>query len=340
MSEKKLVSIVVPCYNEEATLQALYEALNSIMVSLTEFTFEYIFVNDGSKDKTLSVLKQLAQEDKNVKYISFSRNFGKESALFAGLTYAKGDFVVTMDADMQDPPALLPTLLAYVVSGEYDNAATRRVDRKGEPPIRSFFARMFYKMMRHMTDIEIVDGARDYRAMNRAMVDAILSLQEYNRFSKGIFAWVGFETKWVEFENVERIAGETKWNFWKLLRYSVEGIVSFSNTPINMASYLGMFLTVVSAIALILPGISFSHFLLILGLYEPLIGALYSINLIFLLPLASGVFFGIVLFSKLLGTLMEKYPETVYLLILGFIIGSVAMIFPGIPLWRDLIFMH
>lgn len=248
---KKLISIVVPCYNEEATLQALYEELNKITVSLTEFAIEYVFVNDGSKDKTLSILKQLAQEDKNVIYISFSRNFGKESALLAGLEYAKGDFVATMDADMQDPPSLLPTLLEYVISGKYDNAATRRVDRKGEPPIRSFFARMFYKLMRHMTEIEIVDGARDYRVMNRAMVDAILSLQEYNRFSKGIFAWVGFETKWVEFENVERIAGETKWNFWKLLRYSVEGIVSFSNTPINMASYLGMFLTIISVIALI-----------------------------------------------------------------------------------------
>ena len=249
--KKKLVSIVVPCYNEEETLQLLYEELNCVILNLAEFTFEYVFVNDGSKDNTLIILKELAKTDEKVKYISFSRNFGKESALFAGLEYAKGDFVATMDADMQDPPSLLPKLLEYVVSGTYDNAATRRVNRTGEPPIRSFFARMFYKMMRHMTDIEIVDGARDYRVMNRPMVDAILSLQEYNRFSKGIFAWVGFETKWVEFENVERIAGETKWNFWKLLRYSVEGIVSFSNTPINMASYLGMFLTAISAIALI-----------------------------------------------------------------------------------------
>ena len=247
----KLISIVVPCYNEEETLHILYQELNKVTASMTDYAFEYIFVNDGSKDQTLSVLKALAKEDEKVKYVSFSRNFGKEAALLAGLTHAKGDLVATMDADMQDPPALLPELVAYVESGEYDNAATRRVTRKGEPVIRSFFARTFYKLMRHMTDIDIVDGARDYRVMNRAMVDAILSLQEYNRFSKGIFAWVGFETKWVEFENVERSAGETKWNFWKLLRYSIEGIVSFSNTPIHLASYLGMGLTGVSLIAMI-----------------------------------------------------------------------------------------
>jgi glycosyltransferase involved in cell wall biosynthesis len=210
-----------------------------------------VFVNDGSKDETLLQLKELAAQDAKVKYVSFSRNFGKEAALLAGLEAAKGDLVATMDADMQDPPALLPELVGYVESGVYDNAATRRVTRKGEPVIRSFFARTFYKMMRHMTDIEIVDGARDYRVMNRAMVDAILSLREYNRFSKGIFAWVGFETKWVEFENVERAAGETKWNFWKLLRYSVEGIVSFSNTPIHLASYLGLGLTAISLVAMI-----------------------------------------------------------------------------------------
>lgn len=251
MNQKKLVSIVVPCYNEEATLRTLYQELNKVSFNLTEFAFEYIFVNDGSKDTTLSILKEWTERDERVKYLSFSRNFGKEASILAGLEYAKGDFVVTMDADMQDPPSLLPTLLGYVVSGAYDNCGTRRVNRIGEPPIRSFFARMFYKMMRHMTDIQIVDGARDYRVMNRQMTDAILSLQEYNRFSKGIFAWVGFETKWIEYENVNRIAGETKWSFWKLLRYSVEGIVSFSNTPINMASYLGMFLTFISAIALI-----------------------------------------------------------------------------------------
>ena len=246
---RKLISIVVPCYNEEETLHILYKELNRITEAMSDYKFEYVFVNDGSKDKTLSILKELAEEDCKVKYVSFSRNFGKEAGLLAGLRHAKGDIVATMDADMQDPPALLPELVGYVESGEYDNAATRRVTRKGEPVIRSFFARSFYKMMRHMTDINIVDGARDYRVMSRAMVDAILSMKEYNRFSKGIFAWVGFETKWVEFENVERSAGETKWSFWKLFRYSVEGIVSFSNTPIHMASYLGMALTVVSLLA-------------------------------------------------------------------------------------------
>ena len=248
---KKLISIVVPMYNEEATLEILYEKLNNVIWTMPEYSFEYIFVNDGSKDATLTLLKMLAEKDEIVRYLSFSRNFGKEAALLAGLQAAKGDIVVTMDADMQDPPELLPQMVTYVESGEYDNVATRRVTRKGEPVIRSFFARLFYKMMRHMTDINIVDGARDYRVMNRQMVDSILSLQEYNRFSKGIFAWVGYETKWIEYENKERSAGETKWSFWKLLRYSVEGIVSFSNTPINIASYLGLFLTGISAIALI-----------------------------------------------------------------------------------------
>ena len=249
--EKKLISIVVPCYNEEPTLNILYTELNKVTASMTNYDFEYVFVNDGSKDKTLVMLRELAENDKRVKYVSFSRNFGKEAALLAGLQHAKGDMVATMDADMQDPPALLPEMVAYVESDEYDNAATRRVTRKGEPLIRSFFARLFYKMMRRMSDIDIVDGARDYRVMNRPMVESILSLGEYNRFSKGIFAWVGFETKWIEFENVERSAGETKWSFWKLLRYSVDGIVSFSDTPINLASWMGLILTGVSAIALI-----------------------------------------------------------------------------------------
>lgn len=248
---KKLISIVVPCYNEEPILQILYDELEKVTKSMSDYAFEYVFVNDGSKDKTLDVIKELANADEKVKYVSFSRNFGKEAALLAGLKTAKGDMVATMDADMQDPPALLPELVSYVESGEYDNAATRRVTRKGEPIIRSFFARMFYRVMRRITDIEIVDGARDYRVMNRPMVDSIIALQEYNRFSKGIFSWVGFETKWVEFENVERSAGETKWNFWKLFRYSIEGMVSFSDAPINMASWLGIIMTGVSVIALV-----------------------------------------------------------------------------------------
>jgi len=248
---KKLISIVVPCYNEEPTLNILYEELNKVTATMSEYGFEYVFINDGSKDKTLNILKEMAQKDIRVKYVSFSRNFGKEAALLAGLKNAKGDFVATMDADMQDPPSLLPEMVSYVASGEYDNAATRRVSRKGEPIIRSFFARMFYRVMRHITDIEIMDGARDYRVMNRPMVDSIIALQEYNRFSKGIFSWVGFETKWIEFENVERSAGETKWSFWKLLRYSIEGMVSFSDAPINIASWLGLIMTGVSVIALL-----------------------------------------------------------------------------------------
>lgn len=248
---KKLISIVVPCYNEEPTLGILYEELNKVTAAMAEYDFEYVFINDGSKDKTLDILKEMAAKDGKVKYVSFSRNFGKEAALLAGLKNAKGDLVATMDADMQDPPALLPEMVAYVESGEYDNAATRRVSRKGEPIIRSFFARMFYRVMRRITDIEIMDGARDYRVMNRPMVDSIIALQEYNRFSKGIFSWVGFETKWIEFENVERSAGETKWSFWKLFRYSIEGMVSFSDAPINIASWLGLVMTGVSVIALL-----------------------------------------------------------------------------------------
>ena len=248
---KKLISIVVPCYNEEPTLEILYKELNRISGDMSDYDFEYVFVNDGSKDRTLPILKEMAATDKRVKYVSFSRNFGKEAGLLAGLKHAKGDFVATMDADMQDPPALLPEMVAYVESGEYDNAATRRVTRKGEPVIRSFFARSFYKIMRKITDIEIVDGARDYRVMNRAMVDSIIALQEYNRFSKGIFAWVGYETKWIEFENVERSAGETKWSFWKLFKYSIDGIVSFSDAPINIASWLGIIMTGVSFLAMV-----------------------------------------------------------------------------------------
>ena len=248
---KMLISIVVPMSNEESTLEILYEELNKVTWAMPEYEFEYIFVNDGSKDKTLAVLKKLAEKDEKVKFLSFSRNFGKEAALLAGLQSAKGDMVATMDADMQDPPDLFPEMVAYVASGEFDNAATRRVSRKGEPVIRSCFARMFYKMMRHMTDINIVDGARDYRVMSRQMVDSILSLQEYNRFSKGIFGWVGFETKWLEYENVERVHGETKWNFWKLFLYSIEGITAFSTAPLAIASFTGVLFCLVAFVAII-----------------------------------------------------------------------------------------
>ena len=253
MGEKmSKISIVVPMYNEQESLGILYKELNRVTDTLPEYEFEYLFVNDGSSDATLAEIRQLAEKDKRVRYVSFSRNFGKEAALYAGLKNATGDYVATMDADLQDPPALLPQMIAMIEAGDCDNVATRRVNRKGEPPIRSFFAKCFYKVMRHLSHIEIADGARDYRLMSRAMVDSILSVSEYNRFSKGIFAWVGYETKWLEFENVERSAGETKWSFWKLVRYSFDGIINFSDTPIRISSYLGLLLTVLSFVAIII----------------------------------------------------------------------------------------
>ena len=253
MGEKmSKISIVVPMYNEQESLGILYKELNRVTDTLPEYEFEYLFVNDGSSDATLAEIRQLAEKDKRVRYVSFSRNFGKEAALYAGLKNATGDYVATMDADLQDPPALLPQMIAMIEAGDCDNVATRRVNRKGEPPIRSFFAKCFYKVMRHLSHIEIADGARDYRLMSRAMVDSIVSVSEYNRFSKGIFAWVGYETKWLEFENVERSAGETKWSFWKLVRYSFDGIINFSDTPIRISSYLGLLLTVLSLVAIII----------------------------------------------------------------------------------------
>lgn len=253
MGEKmSKISIVVPMYNEHESLGILYKELNRVTDTLPEYEFEYLFVNDGSSDATLAEIRQLAEKDKRVRYVSFSRNFGKEAALYAGLKNATGDYVATMDADLQDPPALLPQMIAMIEAGDCDNVATRRVNRKGEPPIRSFFAKCFYKVMRHLSHIEIADGARDYRLMSRAMVDSIVSVSEYNRFSKGIFAWVGYETKWLEFENVERSAGETKWSFWKLVRYSFDGIINFSDTPIRISSYLGLLLTVLSFVAIIM----------------------------------------------------------------------------------------
>lgn len=247
---KKKISIVVPMYNEEATLQALYEELGRVRGKLSDYAFEFLFVNDGSKDGTLAMIRELAAKDEDVRYVSFSRNFGKEAALYAGLSNAVGDYVATMDADLQDPPALLVQMMEILEEGTYDNVASRRVNRKGEPPIRSLCARMFYRMLRRISEIDIADGARDYRLMSRPMVNSILSLSEYNRFSKGIFAWVGYETKWLEYENVERTAGETKWSFFRLLRYSMDGIMNFSNTPIRISSYLGLVLTLVSFIAI------------------------------------------------------------------------------------------
>lgn len=232
------ISVIVPCYNEQESIGLFYEEMCRVSDEMGN-DFEYIFVNDGSADSTLEIIEALAQNDSRVKYISFSRNFGKESAIYAGFSKATGDYVVMMDADLQDPPKLLPEMLKYIQQG-YDSVATRRVTRKGEPPIRSFFARMFYKIINKISDVDIVDGARDYRLMTAQMKDAIVSMQEYNRFSKGIFGWVGFKTKWLEYENIERVAGETKWNFWKLFLYSLEGIIAFSTAPLVLASMFGI----------------------------------------------------------------------------------------------------
>ncbi len=234
------ISIIVPCYNEQESLPLFYEEICKVAQSMPTVQFEFLFVNDGSRDDTLTIAKQLAQKDERVKYISFSRNFGKEAGLYAGLENASGDYVAVMDADLQDPPSMLPEMYQLLKSGEYDCAATRRVDRKGEPPIRSFFARLFYKLIRKISNTDIVDGARDFRLMTRQMVDAILSMKEYNRFSKGIFGWVGFKTYWMDYVNVERAAGETKWNFWKLLLYSIDGIVAFSTVPLSIAAVMGI----------------------------------------------------------------------------------------------------
>ena len=241
----------VPCFNEEEAIPYYYEEMQKVMQKVPELDFELLFVDDGSCDGTLKVLKELAQKDSGVRYISFSRNFGKEAALYAGLQNAGGDYAVTMDVDLQDPPSLIPEMYKVIQQGEYDSVATRRVTRKGEPKIRSFFARKFYQIINKMSDADIVDGARDFRFMKRSMVDAILSMKEYNRFSKGIFGWVGFKTKWLEYENVERVVGETKWSFWKLFRYALEGIIAFSTTPLSIVSVIGMVICFLSFILLL-----------------------------------------------------------------------------------------
>lgn len=238
MMEK--VSLVVPCYNEEEVLPYFYEEFCRVAKQLSDYIVEVIFIDDGSKDQTLSVVKKFSEKDSRVKYLSFSRNFGKEAAIYAGFQYADGEYVAMLDADLQDPPSLLPEMLLAIKKEGYDSVATRRVSRKGEPPVRSFFARCFYKLMNKISTAEIMDGARDYRLMTKQFKAAILEISEYNRFSKGIFGWVGFKTKWIEFENVERKAGETKWSFWKLFKYSLEGIIGFSTAPLAMVSMLGV----------------------------------------------------------------------------------------------------
>ena len=246
----KKISLVVPCYNEEEVIKIFYAEIQKIKKDFKNVTFEIIFVNDGSKDKTLELMRELSKND-DVRYVSFSRNFGKEAAMYAGLEASTGDYIAIMDADLQDPPALLKEMYEILESGEYDSVATRRVTRKGEPVIRSFFARLYYKLINKISKTEIVDGARDFRLMTRQMVNSVLSLKEYNRFSKGIFSWVGYRTKWLEYENVERAAGETKWSFWKLFLYSLESIVAFSTAPLSIASVMGILFCFVAFIIII-----------------------------------------------------------------------------------------
>ena len=246
----EVISIIIPCYNEEDSIPLIYNELKKVSNNM-KYDFEFIFVNDGSIDNSLSVLKKLSAKDKQVKYIHFSRNFGKEAAMYAGLSNSKGDYITIMDADLQDPPSLLPEMLRLIKEEKYDSVGTRRVSRKGEPKIRSFFARKFYKIINKLSKIEMVDGARDYRLMTRQMVNSILELKEYNRYSKGLFSFVGFNTYWLEYENVERVAGETKWSFWGLVKYAIEGIVAFSTLPLSIASLMGFIFCFVSFILII-----------------------------------------------------------------------------------------
>lgn len=246
---KDIISIVVPCHNEEEMVPIFHKEITAVSEQLPDAVFEMIFVNDGSKDATLAELKRLASLDERVHYLSFSRNFGKEAAMVAGLRHATGNYVAVMDADLQDPPALLVEMVALIRTGEYDCIGTKRLDRKGEPPIRSFFARQFYQLINRISDTEIVDGARDFRLMTRQMVDAVLEMTEYNRFSKGIFSWVGFETKYLSYENQERVAGKTTWSFWSLFKYSLDGIVAFSEAPLAIAAFTGFLSFAVAILA-------------------------------------------------------------------------------------------
>ena len=248
----KRISVIVSCFNEEKALPIFYKKIEEVRIrDFFDTDFEYIFIDDGSKDKTLEIIKELALKDEKVRYISFSRNFGKEAAMLAGLEAAEGDYVTLMDADLQDPPDLLRKMYDIILEEGYDCVGTRRVSRKGEPPIRSFFARIFYKLINKMSDVEMVDGARDYRLMTKQMKDAIVSMKEYNRYSKGLFSFVGFKTKWLEYENIERVAGETKWSFWKLFKYALEGITAFSTVPLVLASFIGLLFCLISFIMII-----------------------------------------------------------------------------------------
>ncbi len=260
--DKKLISVIVPCYNEEEALPYFFEELDKVVATMPEFDFEAIYVDDGSKDDTLSIVRKQAARDKKTRYVSFSRNFGKEAGMLAGLRASKGDYVCIMDADLQDPPSLLPEMMKIIEEKKCDSVATRRGDRQGEPPVRSFFANCFYGIINKISKVKFVPGARDYRLMSRRMVDAVLSLSEYNRFSKGIFSWVGFKTEWISYSNIERVAGNTKWSFWGLFKYSLECIIAFSTMPLAISSYcgFGMFaLSIIGSIAIIIRKIINTH---------------------------------------------------------------------------------
>ena len=247
----KKLTIIVPCFNEEENIYPFYKRVSEVKEEMGEIELEYIFVDDGSKDNTLAEIKALSERDDSVRYVSFSRNFGKEAGIYAGLERVTGDYAVIMDVDLQDPPELLPGMIEDLKSGLYDCVATRRADRKGEGIIKSWFARRFYGIMRKMTNVDMVDGARDYQMMNKKMVDAIVSMGEYNRFSKGIFGWVGFKKKWISFENVERARGTTKWSFFKLFAYAIEGIVSFSTVPLTISAFVGILMCLVAFVGLV-----------------------------------------------------------------------------------------
>lgn len=256
----ELISVVVPCYNEEESLPLFYDEIIRVSDSMkaeNDVEFEFVFVNDGSRDKTLILLRELAEKDSRVRYVSFSRNFGKEAAMIAGLEHTKGDYVVLLDADLQHPPKLIPQMYEYVSSGEYDCAATRRISRKGEPKLLSFFAAQFYRIINKVSQTQIVNGAQDFRFMTRQMVDAIISMSEYHRFSKGIFSWVGFNTKFIEIENTERAAGTTTWNFKKLFLYSLEGIMAFSTAPLALPIFLGILSCIIAVIIFIVTLVQF-----------------------------------------------------------------------------------
>ena len=244
------LAIIVPCYNEQEALPLFYKEASKVLEKL-DYDYKLLLINDGSKDNTLSIMKSIAEKDEHVKYLSFSRNFGKEAAMYAGFCNANADYVCVMDADMQDPPSLLPKMMEIIHKEGYDSVATRRENREGEPPVRSWFARKFYRIINKISDADIVDGARDFRLMKREMVEAIVSMTEYNRFSKGIFGWIGFKTYWLSYENVERVAGETKWDFWKLTKYAIDGIINFSQTPLSAVSYFGVLMTMISFVMLL-----------------------------------------------------------------------------------------